>query len=292
MRTIDYLFGPNAALFWPPVLVGLLVALLCAVLSPLVVLKRMSFIGQGVSHAAFAGVGLALAIGLGAAGPGDWAVLGIVALACVGAALGIASLADRRGVSADTAIGIVLVSAMAVGFILIQQAAEAARAAGRAPAFGIESILFGSVLGVDSRDAVLAGALTILVLLTLWWRRRPMLFWAFDEVGAASCGVRAARERTTLLVLLALSIVITMRLAGVVLATALLVLPGATALACSTRLSRVIGASALLGLVGVIAGIILSFEMDWPPGPSIVVAQVTMYSLVRAGRGLVPSRAA
>ena len=283
MRTIDYLFGSPemGALFWPAVVVGLLVSLLCAVLSPLVVLKRMSFIGQGVSHAAFAGVGLAMALGLGAGYAGDWQVVAVVAVSCVAAALGIATLSDRKGVNADTAIGIVLVTAMAAGFILIQYAAGAMRARGQTPGFGVESVLFGSVLGVRWSDAGVAGAVVLVELAALWWFRRGLLFWAFDEVGAASCGIRVAASRTLLLVLLALAIVVTMRLAGVVLATALLVLPGATALRCSVRWWPVVGLSALLGVAGVLLGLVVSFELDWQPGPAIVLVQVGGYVAVR-----------
>lgn len=285
MRTIDYLFGPPelAALFWPAVAVGLLVSVLCAVLSPLVVLRRMSFIGQGVSHAAFAGVGLAMALGLGAgsAAGGDWGVLVVVALACVASAVGIAALSDRKGLNADTAIGIVLVTAMALGFVMIQHASEAMRARDEAPGFGVESVLFGSVLGVRWGDVVAAGVVVAVEMSLLWWFRRGLLFWAFDEVGAVSVGVRTGLVRTLLLVMLALAIVVTMRLAGVVLATALLVLPGATALRCSARLWPVFGISAVAGVLGVGLGLVVSFELDWQPGPAIVLTQVAGYVVVR-----------
>ncbi len=280
MRTAEYLFGSPelAAIFWPAVVVGLLVSVLCAVLSPLVVLRRMSFIGQGVSHAAFAGVGLAMVFGLGAGQAGDWGVVAVVALTCVAAAIGIAALSDRKGLNADTAIGIVLVSAMALGFVLIQHASEAMRARGETPGFGVESVLFGSVLGVRWGDAVAAGVVVAVELVLLWWHRRRLLFWAFDSVGAAAAGVRVGATRTLLLVLLALAIVVTMRLAGVVLATALLVLPGATALRCSTRLWPVFAISAAAGLAGVAIGLVVSFELDWQPGPAIVLTQVVLYA--------------
>lgn len=282
MNTIDYLFrSPELmALFWPPVIVGLIVAILCSVLSVLVVLKRMSFIGQGVSHAAFGGVGLAMALGLGAVGAGHWPVMLVVALTCVGAALGIAYLSDRRGVNADTAIGIVLVVAMALGFILIQHAAGGMRARGETP-LGVETLLFGSIYGVGWGDALLAGAVACTELAILWWRRRRVLFWAFDEVSAASCGVSPAASRTLLLVLLAFAIVVTMRLAGVVLVTALLVLPGATALRCASRFWPVIGLAVAFGVAGVLGGIVASFELSWPPGPSIVLVQACMFALAR-----------
>ncbi len=293
VRTIDYLFGSPemASLFWPAVVVGVLVALLCAVLSPLVVLKRMSFIGQGVSHAAFGGVGLAMALGLGAGSAGDWQVVAVVGLSCVAAALGIAVLNDRQGVNADTAIGIVLVTAMAAGFLLIEHAAGVMRARGETPGFGIESVLFGSMLGVRWGDVALAAAVVVGELGVLWWWRRRLVFWAFDEVGAASGGIGTAGVRTMLLVLLALAVVVTMRLAGVVLVTAFLVLPGATALRCSTKLWRVVGLSAVQGVVGVVLGLVVSFELDWQPGPAIVLSQVGIYAGVCAA-GAVKRRGA
>ncbi|MFG0260260.1 MAG: metal ABC transporter permease, partial [Phycisphaerales bacterium JB041] len=179
MRTAEYLFGSPelASLFWPAVVVGLLVSALCAGLSPRVVLRRLSFIGQGVSHAAFAGVGLAMVLGLGAGGVasgGGWGVLLVVALACVASAVGIAALSDRKGLNADTAIGIVLVTAMALGFVMIQHAAEAMRARDEAPGFGVESVLFGSVLGVRWGDVVAAGVVVAVELSLLWWFRRGL----------------------------------------------------------------------------------------------------------------------
>lgn len=282
MRTIEYLFQrPDMmALFWPAVVVGLLIAVLCSVLSVLVVLKRMSFIGQGVSHAAFGGVGLAMALGLGGGGAGHLSVMAVVAVACVGSALGIAYLSDRKGVNADTAIGIVLVAAMALGFILIQGASEGMRARDERP-ISVEAVLFGSMFGVRWSDAAMAAAVGAAELGLLWWYRRRLLFWAFDGVSAESCGVSAVFARTMLLVLLALSIVVTMRLAGVVLATALLVLPGATALRCSARLWPVVGLAVAAGVLGVVGGIVASFELNWPAGPSIVLVQVVVYSAVR-----------
>lgn len=285
MRTLEYLFGAPElrATFWPPVLVGLLVGTLCSALSVPVVLKRMAFVGQGVSHAAFGGVGVALALGMVA----GWAtqgtgLLAVVTLFCVAAALGIAWLSDRPGARTDTAIGIVLAASMAVGFLLIRGVAGRMRDAGLPPPPGVESILFGSVLNVGTADAVLAAIVTAGVLATAWWYRRPMLFWAFDEGASAAFGVPSHAMRSLLLVVLALAIVVTMRLAGVVLATALLVLPGAAALELSDRLRPVYAIALAVGVLGVAAGLVLSFEMNWQPGPSIVLSLTAMFVAARA----------
>jgi ABC-type Mn2+/Zn2+ transport system permease subunit len=112
----------------------------------------------------------------------------------------------------------------------------------------------------------------------LWIVRRPLIFWAFDPPAAAAWGVRGKVMNVLLMTLLAIATVTAMRLAGVVLATAMLVLPGAIALRLSKRSGRVVilaGATALLGVLG---GLVLSFELgNWPPGASIVCVMSALF---------------
>lgn len=278
METIRYLTDPAlASIYWPSVLTGLAISLTGAVLSVLVVLKRLSFIGQGISHAAFGGIGIAAILGAA----GVWQ-LGVVLAFCLLAGFGIARMTDRRVMSADTAIGIVLVGAMTVGAVLIHLASRRPSRGPAAPAW--ESILFGSITGVGSGEAWFAWAVAAAVLGVLFWFRRPILFWAFDEPGSMAAGVPAGAMRTLLMVLLTVVIVASMRLAGVVLATALLVLPGAIALQLSERLWTVFGISLGASFLGLVVGLILSFEADWPPGPSIVLVLVGGFALSRAWR--------
>lgn len=293
MKTWEYLTNPDlSGLYWPGIITGLAVGLMCAVLSVLVVLKRMSFIGQGISHAAFGGVGVAALITVEATGaaPGGALQFWIVLVFCLAAALVIAWLSERGSAGADTAIGIVLVASMAVGAILIHRAWQIHPT--RMPSW--ESVLFGAILAVDERGSWTALAVSAATLALLWWFRRPMLFWAFDEPSAAAFGVPARAMKILLVVLLTLAIVTGMRLVGVVLATALLVLPGATALLLSDRLWPVIATSATCGVLGVAGGLVLSFEQDWPSGPSIVTVLTVFYALarlVRAARTARPARA-
>ncbi|MFM9994304.1 MAG: metal ABC transporter permease [Phycisphaerales bacterium] len=271
--TIRYLTDPALApIFWPGVIVGLGVGVMCSALSVFVVLKRLSFIGQGISHAAFGGIGLAVALGLGAGAP----QLGVVALFCLGSAWAVARLSDRRTTTADTAIGIVLVASMALGAILLSRAFRGAPR-------NWESILFGSIVGVGWADARLAWGVAAAIVVALWGARRSLLFWAFDEPAAEAFGVRGSRVRLLLMVLLTLAIVASMKLAGVVLATALLVLPGAAALHLSDRLRAVLALSLSIGVLGVIGGLVLSFESDWPTGPSIVSVLTVLYAAARIG---------
>lgn len=275
-KTFDYLTDP---FFLPGVAVGFAVAATCSVLSVPAVLKRMSFAGQGISHAAFGGIGLAAAIGLVQPSGGQFAV---VLTFCFAAALLVAWLSDRRTLAADTAIGIVLVASMALGAILLQGAFDRARLTHTVPPPGWESILFGQLSGVAWPDAAFAWAIAGLVILTLWAARRPLLFWAFDEPVAAAYGVRSALLRAVLMLLLTLAIVASMKLAGVILATALLVLPGAAALQLSRRLYTVFALSLLSGVLGVAGGLVLSFEIDWPPGPAIVAVLAALFAVARA----------
>lgn len=287
MNTLRYLTDP--AMFEvvaPAVLSGLAIALACAVLSPLAVLKRMSFVGQGISHAALGGVGVVAILLAGAGGGALAAVVRnelfqslVVLLFCAGSAWLIARLTERGATAADTAIGIVLVGAMTLGAILVQLARRAGGGGGAVRSW--ESLLFGDMLVVTWTDAALAWAVALAVLAAAWWFRRPMLFWAFDEAAAPAFGVSGGAMKHLLVGLLALAIVASMKLAGVLLATAMLVLPGAIALRLSRRLWTVVGLSLASGLLGVAGGLVASFELNLPPGGAIVAVLVLGYAAAR-----------
>jgi ABC-type Mn2+/Zn2+ transport system permease subunit len=281
------------SVFWPPVLGAICLALLCAWLSVLVVLKRLAFIGQGISHAGFGGIGIAAVLGLASAqaastAGGALAQFGVVLAFCVAAALVVGFLATPSGNSSrrssssgstheDTAIGIVLVASMALGSILVRHFA---------PTFRWEDFLFGYLMNTGWTDAAVAAGVTLATLATLWWARRPLTFWAFDEPAAEAFGVRGQAVRIVVMTILALATVTTMRLAGVVLASALLILPGAIALKLSVRSGAVLALSVAAALIGVIGGLILGFEYSWPPGPSIVLVLTAAFAAVSCWRGL------
>jgi len=281
--TIEYLTNPAlAAFFWPVALTAVLVAILGGAVSWLVVVRRLSFIGQGISHSAFGGVGLGLVLGLGASSPGARvAMLAMVLVFAVCSALLIAAIADRRTGNTDAAIGIVLSVAMACGFLLHHQASiNAARTGAFAPP-SIEQVLFGSITTIGWHDFWIGAALGSISLGLLAWRRHAVLFWMFDESAAEAFGVPTAPVRSLVLAVLAVIVVITMKLAGVVLATAVLVLPGAIALRLSTRLSAVVLLSISFGLACSLIGLVAAFEFDVQPGPTIVLTLAAAYVLAR-----------
>lgn len=285
MNTLRYLTDPQLApLFLPGLITGLAMAIMCSCLSVLVVLKRMSFIGQGISHAAFGGMGIAAILGLTGLGASAVGQFGIVVAFCLASALMIAWLSSRGSTSSDTAIGIVLVGSMCLGAILLHLAIQRRGSGGP----GWESILFGSIYGLSITEAWVAVIVAILVLAAIWWFRRPLIFWAFDEPSSAAFGIPGRAMRNLLLVLLCLAIVTAMKVSGVVLATAMLVLPAASALCLSDRLWRALVLAELIGLAGVLAGTILSMELEWPPGPSVVAALTILFALCRLSEALKP----
>lgn len=277
LRTVEYLTGESAALFWPGVIAGAAIALQCALLSVLVALRRLAFVGQGVSHAALGGVGVAALVGL----TGPW-VLACAAVVCVASALGIGAVSqrrgDREGEREDAAIGVFLAASMAAGAAMLAwRAQHPLEGAGPLPSW--ESLLFGSILSVGPGAMWAAIGVGALVSGTLVLVRRPLLFWAFDEEAARAFGGRGLAVRLLLMTLLALAVVVTMRLSGVVLASALLVLPGATALRLSRRLGRVIALSSASALVGVLGGLVVSFESNLPAGACIALVLTGLYAL-------------
>lgn len=282
MKTIDYLFGPDAAFWWPVMLAALAMALLSGALSVFVVGRRLAFVGQGVSHTAFGGVGLAAVLGFAASGALTWEGDLLVALFCLGAALLIGFWSGKAGHREDTLIGIVLVASMALGMLLMYWKRQSSAAV--LPSF--ESVLFGSLLGIGKGEAIVAWVACAAALLVMWPMRRALVFVAFDEDGAQASGVPTAVVRAVLMALLGLAIVVVMKLAGVVLASAMLVLPGATADAITKRLRLSVALSIAVALLTTVCGLVLSFEANWPTGPCVVTTMVGAYLLARAGSAL------
>ncbi len=282
MKTWEYLTNPDLApLFWPPVVTALAIAALCSCVSVLVVLKRLAFIGQGISHAALGGIGVAVALGFVGAGLAQATGQFVVVLAfCLGAGLLIGAMSERGKTEADTAIGVVLVASMSLGAILLHRYSRAT--------VSWESFLFGSINDVGWNEAGVAWVIAALTLVVLWWVRRGLIYWAFDPQVAVAAGVRGGAMKVLLMVVLALATVVTMKLAGVVLATTMLVLPGAAALRVSNRWRTVLVLAMVFGLVGVLGGLVVSFELDWLPGASIVAVLSVLFGVCWVGS--VPKR--
>jgi zinc transport system permease protein len=277
LQTIEYLrefpFARHA------MCAALCIATASAALSSIVVLKRLAFVGQGISHAAFGGIGLIAALGLsGLAGES------VIFVFCLTSAMFVAGLSRAR-TREDTAIGIVLVGTMAIGFLLLgvrqhllAHAWYREFIAGSPTPASWDTILFGSTMLAGRVGAWMSAVVMVIVLLSVWWWRRPLIAFVFDETAAEAAGVNARAMRMLLMVLLALVVVVGMKLVGVVLISALLVLPGAIAAHLSRSLVGTVATCWVAALIGVVGGLVVSFEFDLPTGPAIVLALIVQFA--------------
>lgn len=258
---------------------GLLASVLCGVVGTFVVVKRLVFLGGGISHAAFGGLGICHFLGLPPLlGAGAVAVVSALALGATG------RLGASRGApkSYDAGIGILWAVGMAVGVVFIHWTP------GYAP--NLVTYLFGNILSVRDLDVVVTGAFVavLLVLLVLFFKELTAV--AFDEEFAAVQGVPTHGVMTFLLVLTAVSLVLLIQLVGIILVMALLTIPPVTSLLLARRFAVVMALSTLVGALMTVGGLVLSYLWDLPSGPAIVLLGVVMLLAVRLGKWAVSGR--
>jgi zinc transport system permease protein len=238
-----------------------LVGVVCGVLGFFVVLRRLAFIGVGISHSALGGVALGLLLGVSPLLTGGAFALAVAA--------GIALTGSRAGLGRDTVIGVFFSGAMALGVVLASLEHGAQQ-----ELFGY---LFGNVLAVTTGElATLAvgGACVVAALLALL---RPQLFLAFDEEVARAYGQRAQWLDLALLALLAATIVIGVRLVGVLLVEALLVVPAATAALLARHYRAQLALSVASAVASALGGLVLAWHLDVAPGGMVALTAVGLF---------------
>ncbi len=248
-------------------LAGVLAAVSCGLLSPFIVLRRMAFIGHGLSHAAFGGAALALLVGMN---------LSLGAALFAGLLAVVLAIWTRRGeLTEDSAIGILLAASMAIGVIALAMRKRYTQ--------DVMSYLFGNILAVLPGDllmSVIAASLTIGCALFFF---RPLASATFHEDLAKIEGVPVERMRMILFLLIALNVVAAMKLVGAILVSALLVVPGAMALFVSRRLIGVQIASLAIGVIAVLLGLAVSYALDLPSGAVIALILFLGTAVARGG---------
>jgi ABC-type Mn2+/Zn2+ transport system permease subunit len=253
-------------------LASLIVGVLCAVIGCYVVLRSMAFIGDAMAHAILPGVAVAYLLG------GNLIIGALVAAIAVALSIGFFS---RQGdIKEDTAIGIMFAAALSLGVLLISTI--------RTYAVDLTHILFGNVLGVSANDLLLTAALSLIVLGAIVAFYKEFLVISFDPILAATLRLPAELLRNLLLILLALTIVVSMQTVGVGLVSAMLVTPGATAYLLTRRLPTMMLISALVGALSSIVGLYLSYYLNVASGAAVVLTATMIFVLVFAlspGRG-------
>ncbi len=244
-------------------LASVIVGVLCAVMGTYVVLRGMAFLGDAMAHAILPGVAIAYIL------RGDLLIGAGVAAVII--ALSIGFFSKEGTVKEDTAIGILFAAALSLGVALISTM--------QTYAVDLSHILFGNVLGVSVSDLWLIGGLSLGILLIVVLLFKPFLVISFDPVLAATLRLPAELLRNLMLVLLALTVVVSLQTVGVSLAAAMLVTPAATAYLVTRRLAPMMLVSALIGAVSSVIGLYISYYFNIVSGSSVVLTATAIFML-------------
>lgn len=243
---------------------GVAIGLLCAILGVFLVLRRFSLIGDGLAHFTFGSVALAMFFNVSPP------YVTLAALPCVLiAAIGILRLSERARVGGDAAIGIVSALGIAGGIIL----------ASLAGGFNVDlfGYLFGSILSISNIEVWLAVSLCLSVLCIIVVFYRALLATTFDEELARTTGINTTAINSLLVLLAALTVVLAMKLVGIMLISALLILPPVAALQLARGFTSTLILSGAIGIISVISGIAVSVSFNLPTGATIIVAAFCLF---------------
>jgi ABC-type Mn2+/Zn2+ transport system permease subunit len=275
MEIFHWLFDPLTYPFMGRALAAsLIVGILCPVIGTYIILQGMAFFGDALSHAILPGVVVAFLL--------NWPLSLGALIVGVLAAVGIGLLSERGEIREDTAIGIVFAGSFALGIAMISTV--------RSYAVDLTHILFGNVLGIANSDLWLVGVLGALILLTVVVLYKEFLVLAFDPTLAIVLRLPARFLRYLLLVLIALTIVVSLQTVGIALMLAMLVTPAAAAQLLTRRLPSMMLVAAGIGAFSNVTGLYLSFYYNIASGPAMVLTATAIFLAVflfRPGRGYV-----
>ena len=240
---------------------ALAVGLLCSTMGTYVVLRHLSFIGDGIAHASFAGIVIAYLRGL------DYYVG--AAIVAVLTALGIGFVHRRGRISLDTTIGVLFTGMFALGIFLMSQQ--------KSYAVDLQSFLFGDILSVGPSDLWLILGLCIVVAALIVVLFRELLYTTFDPVVAKASGINAGAIEYVLLVMLALTIIVALQSVGIILVAALLVTPAAAAYQLTSRFAPMMTMSAIFGATSTVGGLYLSYYLRSSSGATIVLLATLIF---------------
>jgi manganese/iron transport system permease protein len=236
--------------------IAILVGLICAVLGSYLMVQRLALLGDAISHSVLPGLAIAFLLGgnifIGAFIAG---VLSTVIIAWI---------QTRSPIKEDAAMGIVLSAFFALGITLITAIQKENK-------IDLNHFLFGNILGVTPAEVRDTAIITFVVLLVVISLYKELLFYTFDPLGAESAGLPVNLLNFGLMVLIALTVVASMKSVGVILVLSLLITPAATAYLLVKQLHQVMILGAIIGIISSISGMYLSYYFNLPSGPAIVL---------------------
>lgn len=264
----------NYEFFRHGLIAATLTGALCGLMGVYIVLRRMSYIGHGLSHAVFGGAVVSALMGWNFfLGAGAWGFL---------SALLIQGTARRRNIGADAAIGIITTASFALGVALISKS--------RSFTQNFESALFGNILGVTPEDLIAIGAVSLVIAVAVFFGYKQLLFTTFDPEIAPIYGVPTRWVDAAFALALAATIVVCMNVVGVTLIAAAIVIPPVAARLLTDSFGRLVIISLLLGAACGFAGMFVSYYGDIASGPAIILLAAAAFGFIYLATELRRSR--
>lgn len=246
-------------------LAGILASISCGIIGTYIVTRRMVFLSGGITHSSFGGIGLGYYLGFNP----------IISAAIFGvlSALGIEFVSKRTNVREDSAIGILWSFGMAVGIMFVFLTP------GYAP--NLMSYLFGSILTVSTLDILLMSGLSIILILVFTLFYRIILFVSYDQEYAKTHNIAVSFINYFLIALVALTIVLNIKVVGIILVISLLTIPQSVANLFTKKFQNIIVFSIVIALIGAFMGLIISYQINIPSGASIIFSLVMIFLLAK-----------
>lgn len=246
---------------------GIILAILLGWLGVFVVSKRVSFVGDGIAHASLAAVALAILLG--------WAPLPVALVFAIILAVLMHLLERKTNLSSDAAIGILFSSGMAIGVLLLQFHD------GYVPE--LVSYLFGNILAIGETDLGFVLAIGSLLVMLLAYFQQQFIFLTVDPEGAMLAGIKRNTMELLMTVFIALTVVLSIQLLGIVLVSALLVIPSSIGKTLARSFLQFQTLSIIASLAIMVSGLVFSFIFDLPSGATIVVVGTLLFFIARLG---------
>lgn len=256
LEPLQFEFMQNA------LLTALIVSIICALLSCYLVLKGWSLMGDAISHAVLPGIvlaylaGIPLAIGAFFSG--------------IFCSLGVGYLKENSRIKEDTAMGIVFSGMFAIGLVMFTKIQTEQH---------LTHILFGNVLGVSHQELIQSAVISSVIFLIIILKRKDLLLYCFDPSHTRVAGLSPKLLHYGLLTLLALTIVSTMQVVGVILVVAMLIAPGITALTLTKSFDKMLWVAIVSSITSSLLGVILSYYFDASTGACIILLQAAFFIL-------------
>ena len=237
---------------------GIAVGLICSFMGTFLVLRRYSLFGDGIAHVAFGGISVGLFLGV--------FPLWTAFIVSIFGGLGLQKLRQSTKISGDSAVAVVLVSGLAVGVILVSSSGG----------FSVDlfSFLFGSILLISNEDTIMILALSAGIIATLTIMQKQFLHLTFNEEQAKLVGLRTTLLNYAFVVLASITVVTSMRLVGILLISALIVIPNITAMMFGKGFKKTVFISMSISVISVVSGILVSYFLNVAPSGTIVVIAV------------------